>query len=48
MFPFHGLCGNDPLLSILAGVNPIDQFSVGNRLSQGAFVQSPKLRSVAK
>ena len=48
ILPPHGLHGNDPLLTGFAGVYAVDQFAIGNRLAQRAFVQSPKLGSIGK
>ena len=48
IFPFHGIDGNHPLLAKLTNVYTIDQFSVGNRFSQGAFVQPPQLCRIAE
>ena len=43
IFPLHSLRGDNPLLAVFADIYAVDKLSVGNRLAQRAFIQSPNL-----
>ena len=52
VFPAHGVFCHDPLLSVLFGVNTVNQLAVSNRFTQGTFTQAPdtvtKARGIQK